>query len=44
MNLIEIAYTKLSILYENFREEGDSLFYMWKQNKKPHVVIAEDSC
>ena len=45
MNLIEMIYTKLSILYENFREEDDSPFFIDEnKTKKPHVERVEDPC
>ena len=34
MNLTEITYTKLSLLYKNFRESGGSLFLQVKTKRK----------
>ena len=33
MNLIELTFTKFTILYKTFREYGDIVFYSQKQNK-----------
>ena len=42
MNLIEINYTKLSILYKRFREKAILFFYRLKQNENPYAKIVED--
>ena len=44
MNLIEITYTKLSILYENSENEATLFFIGEKNPEKPYAKIVEDPC